>query len=447
MKRNITINLYGTLYNIDEDAYDLLRDYERNMRQYYSRQPEGEEICDDIEHRIAELLSELKAQGINAISIEHVQDIIQRIGNPNDMDDSHSTTEDVGRDETTEKTAPNLGERLTSELLGRALYRDADDKILGGVMSGLTKYIGNSDPTPLRIVLIILLFLSFSIVAVIYLLLWALLPEARTAEDRLRMRGERVTAHSITEETMRNSSSSNGTQPRQSLGRSLLVILGWIFKAALLAGGLLSILFFLGGMLTFGSLAIGIGTFSTITPFPDPQVGAFFSVFSPIFLWILTAGFAMGLTWSCIGLFGVARLFIDNVEPLPRRTRMGLTAAAIIAFILMISAFAYCIGNGMGAFIKVQESYTPQSTSLTEKNTEDCAQLTADSTYQFFVESEDSLNTEALQIYYYTNEDSTRHFVKIGVPFTATGGNTYWGCDDLPQGVAIHIQKLGNSEE
>ena len=82
MKKNISVNIFGTLYPIDEDAYDLLLKYNENMRRYYSRMEDGEEIADDIEHRVAELLSELRSQGVMAITIDHVKQIIERIGDP-----------------------------------------------------------------------------------------------------------------------------------------------------------------------------------------------------------------------------------------------------------------------------------------------------------------------------------------------------------------------------
>lgn len=93
MKKNITVNLFGTLYAIDDDACKLLEQYLDNMRSYFSKREGGDEITDDIEHRIAELFSELKTNGVEAISIEHVRDIIQRIGNPEQMDESTATNE------------------------------------------------------------------------------------------------------------------------------------------------------------------------------------------------------------------------------------------------------------------------------------------------------------------------------------------------------------------
>ena len=72
MKKNITINLCGRLFNIDEDAYEMLSTYEQSLRNYFRSREGGEEIADDIEARIAELMDELKAQGTEAITIEHV---------------------------------------------------------------------------------------------------------------------------------------------------------------------------------------------------------------------------------------------------------------------------------------------------------------------------------------------------------------------------------------
>ena len=87
MKKNININMFGVIYAIDEDAYDLLKKYLENMRSYYSRRSGGEEIANDVESRVAELFADLKAQGVEAITIEHVEDIIKRIGDPQQMDE------------------------------------------------------------------------------------------------------------------------------------------------------------------------------------------------------------------------------------------------------------------------------------------------------------------------------------------------------------------------
>ena len=76
MKKNIQINLCGRLYQIDEDAYELLSHYTETLRNYFMKQEGGSEIADDIEQRIAELFDELMGNGTQAITIENVQSII-----------------------------------------------------------------------------------------------------------------------------------------------------------------------------------------------------------------------------------------------------------------------------------------------------------------------------------------------------------------------------------
>lgn len=113
MKKNITVNLFGTLYAIDDDACKLLEQYLDNMRSYFSKREGGDEITDDIEHRVAELFSELKTNGVEAISIEHVRDIIQRIGNPEQMDESTATNESDAQ-QSTHATPPPAPDAATT---------------------------------------------------------------------------------------------------------------------------------------------------------------------------------------------------------------------------------------------------------------------------------------------------------------------------------------------
>ncbi|MBR6980137.1 MAG: PspC domain-containing protein, partial [Prevotella sp.] len=221
MKRNITINIFGTLYHIDEDAYELLQKYNDNMRRYYGSREGGEEIADDVEHRVAELMSELQSQGVLAITIDHVKEIINRIGDPQDMDDEDgndtSSHSDTSNDTHTESspaagTAPQ-GEgpevASTPDPGTRKLFRDPEDKILGGVMSGISHYLGIKDPLLPRVLMVLLAVLSFSTFAIIYLVAWVLIPEATTPEDRLRMYGKPVSAKAINEEMMRGLNSAS----------------------------------------------------------------------------------------------------------------------------------------------------------------------------------------------------------------------------------------------
>lgn len=198
MKKNITINLFGQLYAIDEDAYELLKKYEDTLRAYFSKQEGGDEIADDIEHRVAELLSELKEQGYEAICIEQVQDIIGRIGNPEQMgsdenesetDQAEGTTDDNNSQTTEQKAAM----RPTGK---KRLFRNTNDQMLGGVMSGLACYFGG-DPLLWRLLIIILCFVTSFTLLLVYIVFWIIVPAPKTPEDYLQMKGIEVTPDNI----------------------------------------------------------------------------------------------------------------------------------------------------------------------------------------------------------------------------------------------------------
>lgn len=242
MKKNININLFGTLYSIDEDAYELLKKYEDNMRSYYSRREGGEEIADDVEHRIAELFAELRSQGVEAITIEQVEEIIRRIGDPQEMEEG---CEEEG------KTEQKSTATSTEEKPVHRLFRDSEDKMVGGVISGITKYFGWRDPLPWRIIFFLLCIFSYSILFWVYIVCWILIPEAITAEERLQMKGEPVNPKTINEELMNgfNKTKDYVKNPHNQHAAS-----------GCLATGVKIILFCIGAFVvfTFGVVLIGV---------------------------------------------------------------------------------------------------------------------------------------------------------------------------------------------
>lgn len=253
MKKNISINLFGTLYNIDEDAYELLDRYMESVKRYFNREG-GEDITDDIEHRIAELLWERREQGQQAIDVQTVRDIISKIGSPSDIDDgtaahdshAHTAEEPLGgsafagsRQQSAQgrESSAHQGEqkfsawmdeqgaRLRGHFRGRRLYRDPDDKVLGGICSGFAQYIGGSDPLPWRLLMVFLFFCTRLSVGIIYLILWLLVPEARTPEERLRMRGCPVTPENLNQEILRQSEPDQDSDNSRKVWITVLVIL------------------------------------------------------------------------------------------------------------------------------------------------------------------------------------------------------------------------------
>ena len=127
MKKNISINLFGTLYNIDEDAYNLLENYLQSMQRYFSRQEGGEEVADDIEHRVAELLWKRHEAGMSAINIETVKEIIDTIGNAEQI---------AGESGNGDKYARNEGHYARTEGPGENRFRGATDNPCGERVCG-----------------------------------------------------------------------------------------------------------------------------------------------------------------------------------------------------------------------------------------------------------------------------------------------------------------------
>ena len=280
MKKNITINMFGSLYAIDEDAYALLKSYLENMRRYFSKKEGGDEIADDVEYRVAELMEELKQSGKEACDIDDVQNIIHRIGDPEQMDSGETADSSDAAGTDSEETDSETGapsstaDRVADWLRRRRLYRDEDDKMLGGVLSGLCHYFGGTDPLPWRIAMVLLCFLSFSTVAIIYLVLWLFVPAAQTAEQKLQMRGKTVNAQSINDEVIRNATAANpasAPQQKEARGRSLINTLLHALVILLKVGVACIVGMFVIGMLlaAFTVLTFATTSFTILTSVSD----------------------------------------------------------------------------------------------------------------------------------------------------------------------------------
>ena len=212
MKKNININLFGTLYAIDEDACTLLENYLDNMRSYFAKRDGGDEIFDDIEHRVAEHLWSLKENGMTAIDIDTVKQIISSIGNPDEMESGVEEVADSKIEETSDaetdsedkeqSEGENQGEgegkdngqsegkaqsesnsnasndtdsnttaeetiggkwidRVLHHVSTHRFYRDGKDKIGGGVISGLCHYCGGGDIVVWRVGIVLFLLAIF----------------------------------------------------------------------------------------------------------------------------------------------------------------------------------------------------------------------------------------------------------------------------------------------
>jgi len=171
MKKVININFQGQVIAIEETAYEILNQYIESLKRYFSREEDGDEIVNDIECRIAELFGNRLKHGISCITDEDVQSIITSIGKPEDFDTDYEETPKMGPDRSQaapaggsdEKTQPKTEEH-------RSLYRNANDRIIGGVCSGLAHYF-KTDPVWLRIIFVLL----FGFLFWVYIVLWIVL--------------------------------------------------------------------------------------------------------------------------------------------------------------------------------------------------------------------------------------------------------------------------------
>lgn len=187
MKKTFTANLNGTVFHIEEDAYDQLQRYLANIRAKFSGSAEAEEIMADIEARIAELFTE-RLQSRQAVSMADVDHVKQVMGQPEDYVDSETAD---GPADTEERAYRHYGPRKH-----KRLFRDPEDRWMGGVISGLAAYFG-TDPLWFRIAFIVVVIAGWGSPVLIYLIMWALIPDAVTAAEKLEMHGEEVTVDNI----------------------------------------------------------------------------------------------------------------------------------------------------------------------------------------------------------------------------------------------------------
>ena len=327
MKKTLTVNLGGTVFHIDEDAYRLLDNYLSNLKLHFRRQAGADEIVNDIELRISELFSEKLTAGSQVITIADVEEVIVRMGKPEEME--------TGAEE--EKTFSYTTTR-------RRLYRNPDDRMLGGVIGGLSVYLG-WDTTWFRLIFIFCAIFGFKLLIPLYIICWIVIPEARTAAEKLNMRGEAVTMENIgktvTDGFERVANNVNdyvkSDKPRTSMqrtGDTLMMVVGWFLKICLVIFAIVCspVLFVFGIVfvaLLFAAIVVAIsGGAALISLFPAidfvlptsplsaivmyiagilvvgiPLVSIIFAIFRPVFNW---QPMVSGLKWTLLILWIVS---------------------------------------------------------------------------------------------------------------------------------------------
>jgi len=184
MKKTLTVNISGQVFHIDEDAYKILNDYLESIRQHFAKTQGGDEICSDIEARISEMLREKVSDQKQVVTIEDIGQIIKTIGEPGEFGSDAFEEPKGTRQKTPGGPAP------------KRLYRDPEHAMLGGVCSGLAAYF-HTDMVWFRLGFVVAAVIGVGAPVLIYIVLWIVVPEARTAAERLEMKGEKVDLSNI----------------------------------------------------------------------------------------------------------------------------------------------------------------------------------------------------------------------------------------------------------
>jgi len=244
MKKTVKINISGVFFNIDEDAYHVLQNYLAHVNRKFSAEPERKEIISDIESRIAEILQGKITNQKQVITKEDIDEVIDIMGKPEDFDNEQD-----------QKRPYSYSKRL---------YRDPDNRVLGGVCSGIGAYF-NLDPVIFRVLFVVLLF-AWGVAGLIYVVLWAFLPAAYTTAEKLEMRGENFSISDIEKnvktefETVKSNIKNYKNSREYDRTRNFL-------QEFFYAIGQILMVFFkiIGGIIGFAMVITGIGLLLALT--------------------------------------------------------------------------------------------------------------------------------------------------------------------------------------
>ena len=358
MNKTININLGGLFFHIDEIAFQKLRRYLDAISRSLSDDPKGKnEIIKDIEARISELLTEKITDARQVVNEGDIEEVIKIMGQPEDYSDAEAGYEEESY------------QRKRRKSTSKKLYRDGDDKFLGGVASGIAYYF-DVDTVWIRLAFILLAFGGFGVLT--YIILWIVIPQAETTAEKLQMEGEDVNIDNIEKkireefsnvsESIKKSASdisgkikdgastvtekvnkgfkrgskkaSSGFQDfLDTLGSIILTcfkIIGKFIGVILMFVAAITLLCLVIGAFSVGSLEI-IGLENEFVSYPP------FFYDSMVPMWILTICFflAIGLPFLILFVLGL-RILSSNVKQFNKTTSLTLLGIWLVALLTLV---------------------------------------------------------------------------------------------------------------
>ena len=348
MKKTFNINLGGIVFHIDEDAYELLDKYLSNLRIHFCKEEGAEEIVHDMELRISELFSERLNEKKQVITLSDVEEIIAQMGKPEEL--SEDSTQDTNKYTKEEKTP-------------KRLFRDPDNKVIGGVCSGIAAYFG-WDVTILRILLIILAFPIFwngafiiKGIVLFYIIAWIIIPEANTATDKLSMKGMKVNVENIGKTVTDGFEKVNdyvkSDKPRSILhkiGEAIVSVVGFLVKAVLVIAAIcFTPVLFILLVVCFSLLMAAIGVIGSLPAFfyhAMPVVDWSVVTSSPVPTTLVAVSGILVIGIPIVGFIHFLMSTFGGWKAMPFAARMTLLVLWLIA--LGVGTF-FMINFGMAA--------------------------------------------------------------------------------------------------
>lgn len=338
MKKTININLAGIHFHIDEDAYYKLSNYLEAIQRSLKNAEGSEEIMQDIEARIAELFTEKIDSNKQVISTRELDEVIAVMGQPEDyqMDeetDEHQTTSDFEKSN------------------NRKLFRDIDNKYIGGVSSGLGHYLG-IDAIWIRLIWILLVFGGLGSPVLVYIILWILIPAAITTSDRLRMTGEPINISNIEKkfkekfnnvaEEVKNADYDKYGNKIKTGASKFFDGLGDVLKVLLVVfAKFIGVIILLISLSLLISLIAGIISFGNIVFWDQIGFSEYFTWIDmsiiPLWLTSLLLFLAVGIPLFALFILGL-KLLISNLKPLSTTLKISLFSVWVLTIIGLIVA-------------------------------------------------------------------------------------------------------------
>ncbi len=183
MKKNISINISGIIFHIEDDGYESLRKYLDSINQYFGSFEDSSEILADIENRIAEIFLSKLNEGKQVITLEDVNSLIATMGNVSDFKAAEEQ-EFVANEPKAEKREERAYSQTSPH---KKLFRDQKRKILGGVCGGLGHYF-SIDPVWPRVLFALLVLGSYGGLFLLYIILWIALPASEELDDEVSVK-------------------------------------------------------------------------------------------------------------------------------------------------------------------------------------------------------------------------------------------------------------------